>query len=104
MQRIKKGDTVAIISGRDKGKTGEVLRVMPKDDQAIVQGINIITKHEKPSMTNPQGGIVKKEAPIHLAKIMPLDPATQKPTRIKVKTLEDGSKVRVAKSGEQLDK
>lgn len=104
MQRIKKGDTVAIISGRDKGKTGEVLRVMPKDDQAIVQGVNIITKHEKPSMTNPQGGIVKKEAPIHLAKMMPIDPATNKPTRITVKTLEDGSKVRVAKSGEQLDK
>lgn len=104
MQRIKKGDTVAVISGRDKGKTGEVLRVMPKDDQAIVQGINVITKHEKPSMTNPQGGIVKKEAPIHLAKIMPIDPATNKPTRIQVKTLEDGSKVRVAKSGEQLDK
>lgn len=104
MQRIKKGDTVAVISGRDKGKTGEVLRVMPKDDQAIVQGINVITKHEKPSMTNPQGGIVKKEAPVHMAKLMPLDPATNKPTRIKVKVLEDGTKVRVAKSGEQLDK
>jgi large subunit ribosomal protein L24 len=104
MQRIKKGDTVAIISGAQKGTTGEVLRVDPDKNKAVVQGVNVRTKHQKPSMTNPQGGIVKQEMAVDMSKLMPIDPSTNKPTRVKIKTLADGKKVRVAKSGEQLDK
>ncbi|MEB3327983.1 MAG: 50S ribosomal protein L24 [Candidatus Sericytochromatia bacterium] len=110
MQRIKKGDTVQVVAGRkeseggDRGKTGEVLRVIPDKNQAVVQGVNVRTKHQKPSMTNPQGGIIKQEMPVDMSKLMPVDPATKKPTRVKIKTLADGTKVRVAKSGEQLDK
>lgn len=110
MQRIKKGDKVMVTAGRkeadggDKGKVGEVLRVDPSKNQAVVQGVNVRTKHQKPSMTNPQGGIVKQEMPVNMSKLMPVDPATQKPTRVKIKVLADGTKVRVAKSGEQLDK
>ena len=109
MQRIKKGDTVMVISGRketeggDKGKTGEVMSVDPKANTAVVQGVNVRTKHQKPSMTNPQGGIIKMEMPVDMSKLMPLDPSTKKPTRVSIKTLADGKKVRVAKSGEQLD-
>ena len=109
MERIKKGDTVMVTVGRkeseggDRGRVGEVLLVNPKDQTAVVQGINVKTKHEKPSMSNPPGGIVKREAPVHLSNLMPLDPATKKPTRVKIKVLENGTKVRVAKSGEQLD-
>lgn len=105
---IKKGDTVMVISGRksteggDKGKTGEVLQVLPKDGKAVVQGVNIKTRHVKPSMENPQGGIIKKEAPIHACKLMVVDPSTGKPTRVGHKVV-DGKKVRVAKkSGEIL--
>ena len=104
MQRIKKGDTVMIISGAQKGTTGEVLSVDPKSNSAVVQGINVRTKHNKPSMANPQGGIVKLEKPVNMSKLMPIDPSTGKPTRIKIQALADGKKVRVAKSGEQLDK
>ena len=104
MQRIKKGDTVMVISGAQKGTTGEVTSVDPKSNSAIVQGVNVRTKHQKPSMTNPQGGITKMEVPVNMSKLMPLDPSTKKPTRIKIKTLADGKKVRVAASGEQLDK
>ena len=103
MQRIKKGDTVVVIAGPQKGTTGEVLRVIPKDNQAVVQGVNIKTKHTKPSMTNPNGGIVKKESPVDLSNLQPVDPKTNKPTRVKVGS-DNGNKVRVAKSGEQLDK
>jgi large subunit ribosomal protein L24 len=108
--RIKKGDTVVVIAGRkeadggDKGKTGEVLSVNPTKNQAVVQGVNLQTKHQKPSMANPQGGIIKREAPVDLSNLAPIDPSTKKATRIKSKTLESGAKVRVAKSGEQLDK
>jgi large subunit ribosomal protein L24 len=104
MARIKKGDTVVVIAGSDKGTTGEVLRVLPSKNQAVVQGVRVQTKHQKPSMANPQGGIIKKEAPVDMSKLMPVDPKTGKGTRVKVKTLDNGSKVRVAASGEQLDK
>jgi large subunit ribosomal protein L24 len=103
MERIKKGDTVQVISGSEKGTTGEVLKVMPKENKAIVQGVNVITRHNKPSMANPQGGIVKKEAPVDMSKLMPIDPKTNKPTRVKIK-VEGEKKVRVAASGESLDK
>ena len=104
MARIKKGDTVMVIAGRDKGTTGEVLSVDLGNNQAVVQGVRLQTKHQKPSMSNPQGGIVKREAPVDLSNVMPIDPSTNKPTRVKIKVLPDGKKVRVAKSGEQLDK
>lgn len=104
MERIKKGDTVVVTSGAQKGTTGEVLRVNAKDNTAVVQGVNVQTKHNKPSMANPQGGIIKKEAPVDMSKLMPVDPKTGKGTRVKVKTLDNGAKVRVAASGEQLDK
>ena len=103
MERIKKGDTVQVISGSEKGTTGEVLKVMPKENKAIVQGVNVITRHNKPSMANPQGGIVKKEAPVDMSKLMPIDPKTNKPTRVKIQ-VEGEKKVRVAASGEKLDK
>jgi large subunit ribosomal protein L24 len=104
MERIKKGDTVVITSGAQKGTTGEVLKVSPKDNTAVVQGINVITRHQKPSMTNPQGGIIKKEAPVDMSKLMPVDPKTGKGTRVKIQTGDNGAAFRVAASGEKLDK
>jgi large subunit ribosomal protein L24 len=104
MERIKKGDTVVVTSGAQKGTTGEVLKVSPKDNTAVVQGINVITRHQKPSMTNPQGGIVKKEAPVDMSKLLPVDPKTGKGTRVKIKTDDNGASYRVGASGEKLDK
>jgi large subunit ribosomal protein L24 len=102
--KIKKGDTVVVISGRDKGKTGEVLRVLPAACRAVVQGVNIARRHTKPRMGEP-GGIVEKELALHLSNIAHVDPASGKPTRVGYKTLEDGRKVRVAKrSGEVIDR
>jgi large subunit ribosomal protein L24 len=104
MNRIKKGDTVMVISGKDKGKTGEVSMVLPKENAAVVKGLNVVTRHLKPSMANPQGGRIQLEKPMDMSKLMPVDASTGKPTRVGVKTLTDGKRVRVAKSGEQLDK
>ncbi|CEG24411.1 50S ribosomal protein L24 [Planococcus massiliensis] len=101
---VKKGDTVKVISGKDKGKTGVVLAALPKKDRVLVEGINIIKKHTKPNQANPQGGIVSQEAAIHVSNVMLLDPKSGEPTRVGYK-VEDGKKVRVAKkSGEKLDK
>jgi large subunit ribosomal protein L24 len=96
--RVKKGDTVYVISGKDKGKTGTVIQVLPETDRVLVQGINMVTKHQRPTQREPEGKRFQKEAPLHLSKVMPVDPSTGKPTRVKHKT-EDGKKVRVAKSG-----
>ena len=105
MQRVKKNDTVVVVAGKDKGTTGKVLRVLPGAEKLLVEGVNVITKHIKPSQASPQGGRVKKEAPIHASNVMLADPADGKPTRTRVKTLESGDRVRVAvRSGEQLDK
>lgn len=105
MNRIKKGDTVMVVAGKDKGKTGEVKLVNPKDNKAVVEGVNVITRHTRPSMANPQGGRITREAPLDMSKLMPVDPTSGQPTRIGVATLADGKQVRVAKaSGEQLDK
>jgi large subunit ribosomal protein L24 len=102
--KIKKGDTVVVISGRDKGKSGEVLRVLPADRRLIVQGIHIARRHTKPRMGDP-GGIVDKELTIDVSNVAHIDPQSGKPTRIGYKTLDDGHKVRVARrSGEVLDK
>ncbi|MBC2576393.1 50S ribosomal protein L24 [Peptostreptococcus canis] len=100
--RVKKGDTVVVISGKDKGKKGLVLNVDSKKERVLVEGINIVTKHNKPSATNPQGGITTKEAPIHISNVMPFDPETGKGVRVRYE-VKDGKKVRVsAKSGKEL--
>ena len=101
--KIKKGDKVVVITGKDKGKTGEVLRVQPKDARVVVQGVNMVKRHTKPAMGNP-GGIVEKEGTIHVSNVAHIDPKSDKPTRVGYKELEDGRKVRYAKrSGEVLD-
>lgn len=101
--RIKKGDRVAVTTGRDKGKTGEVVKVMPKAEKAIVQGVNMIKRHTRPSGSEA-GGIIEKEAAIHLSNLAHLDPNDDKPTRVGFKVLDDGRKVRYAKrSGEVID-
>jgi large subunit ribosomal protein L24 len=102
--KVRKGDKVVVIAGKDKNKRGEVLRVMPGEGRAVVQGLNMVTRHTRPSMQN-QGGLVKREAPIHLSNLMLIDPSTDKPARVGFKTLEDGTKVRIARgSGEQIDR
>ena len=102
--KIKKGDNVAVISGRDKGKTGEVLRVLPAEARVVVQGINVARRHTRPRMGDP-GGIVEKELAIHISNVAHIDPQSSRPTRIGYKLLEDGRKVRVARrSGEVIDR
>ena len=96
--RIRKGDTVVVIAGADKGKRGEVLRVLPKDNRAVVQGVNVAKKHTKPRGMVQPGGIVEQEATIHLSNVMLVDGKTDKATRVGFRVLEDGRKVRVAKA------
>jgi large subunit ribosomal protein L24 len=101
---VKKGDKVVVITGKDKGKSGEVIAAYPKEDRVIVQGVNKVKRHTRPTQTNA-GGIVEKEASIHVSNIAHADPKDGKPTRVGVKILEDGRKVRVAKrSGEVIDR
>ena len=101
--KIKKGDKVVVITGRDKGKSGEVLKVLRDEDRVLVQGVHMVKRHTRPS-AGQTGGIVEKEAPIHVSNVAHVDPKSNKPTRVGYKTLEDGRKVRVAKrSGEVLD-
>lgn len=101
--RIKKGDKVVVLTGRDKGKEGEVLKVLPSEERAVVQGVNKVKRHQRPTQTST-GGIIEKEATIHLSNLAHLDPKEGKATRIGVKFLKDGRKVRYAKrSGEQID-
>ena len=99
---IKKGDTVFVNAGNDKGKTGKVLEVLRDKDRVIVEGINMVSKHTKPNAKQPQGGIVKQEGSIHISNVQLIDPKTGAPTRIGYK-FEDGKKVRIAKkSGEEI--
>ena len=101
--KVKKGDQVIVISGEDKGKVGEVLRAMPKDGKVLVQGVNLVKRHQKPSQTNP-GGIVTKEAPINASNVSLVDPKSGKATKVGYKDV-DGKKVRFArKSGEVIEK
>jgi large subunit ribosomal protein L24 len=101
--KIRKGDTVVVLSGKDKGKTGEVIRSMPKDSKVVVSGVNVAARHRKPSQVNPQGGIERKEAPLHVSKVAVADPKTGKATRVRFED-RDGKKVRVAvKSGELIN-
>jgi len=100
---IKKGDTVVVISGNNKGAKGRVLEVIRKTDRAIVEGVNMIKKHTKPNAQTPQGGIVEKEAPVHISNLMLVDPKTGKPTRVGRKLNDDGKLVRISKkSGEEI--
>ena len=100
--KIKKGDNVIVLAGRDKGKRGEVFQVMPKEERALVRGVNMVRRHQKQT-AQAQGGIITKEASIHLSNLALEDPKDGKPTRIGFKTLEDGRKVRIAKrSGEVI--
>ena len=102
--KIKKGDRVVVLSGKDKGKHGVVTQAMPKDGKVIVGGINMMTRHTKPSQSNPQGGLIKSEAPMFVSKVAIEDPKTGKPTRVGFKIQADGTKVRVAKrSGETIN-
>ncbi|MFC4405000.1 50S ribosomal protein L24 [Gracilibacillus xinjiangensis] len=101
---VKKGDKVQVLSGKDKGKQGVVLAAFPKKDRVLVEGVNIVKKHAKPSQDNPQGGILNQEAPIHVSNVLPVDPKSGEPTRVGFE-VRDGKKVRIAKkSGEALDK
>lgn len=100
---IKKGDTVVVVTGNDKGKKGRVLEVIRKTDRAIVEGVNMMKKHTKPNAETPQGGIVEKEAPIHISNLMLVDPKTGEGTRIGRKLNEEGKLVRISKkSGEEI--
>ncbi|WP_416878775.1 50S ribosomal protein L24 [Litorimonas sp.] len=102
--KIKKGDYVVVIAGKDKGRKGEVLKVSPKDEKVVVKGIRMVKRHVRPSQMDPDGGIKEFEAPIHVSNVAHLDPKEDKPTRVGFKTLKDGKKVRVArKSGEVID-
>lgn len=100
--KIKKGDKVVVLSGKDKGKHGEVVLSMPKEGKVVVSGVNIATRHKKPTQANPQGGLERREAPLHVSKVAIEDPKTGKPTRVRFE-IKDGKKVRVAvKSGQVL--
>jgi large subunit ribosomal protein L24 len=101
--RIKKGDKVVVLSGKDKGKHGEVMLSMPRDSKVVVSGVNIATRHKKATQASPQGGLERREAPLHVSKVALEDPKTGKPTRVRFE-VQDGKKVRVAvKSGEKID-
>ncbi|RIY01520.1 50S ribosomal protein L24 [Aureimonas flava] len=106
MQKIKKGDNVVVLAGKDKGRSGKVLQVMPKEDRAVVSGVNMVKRHQKQTASQ-EAGIVSKEAPIHLSNLSVADPKDGKPTRVGFKVVGEGEnakKVRVAKrSGEQID-
>ena len=96
--RIRKGDQVIVISGNDRGRQGQVLQVLPKDNRAVVQGVNLAKHHQKPNNAGQQGGIVEKEATIHLSNLALIDPKTDKPTKVGFRVLENGAKVRVARA------
>ena len=101
--KIKKGDKVVVLTGRDSGRTGEVVQVMPKESRALVRGVNMVKRHQRQTM-NQEGGIISKEAPIHLSNLGIADPKDGKPTRVGFKVLDDGRKVRFAKrSGDLID-
>jgi len=101
---VKKNDTVIVISGKDKGKKGRVIAAYPRENRVLVEGVNIVKKHARPSQANPQGGIIEQEAPIHASNVMHVDPKSGKVTRIGYKVLDNGKKVRIAKrSGAQID-
>lgn len=102
--KIKKGDHVLVIAGKDKGKKGEVLKVFPKEERVLISGVAMVKRHTRPTQEDPDGGIKQFEAPIHISNVSAIDPKSSKATRVGFKTLKDGKKVRVAKkSGEVID-
>ena len=105
--KIKKDDTVIVLAGRDKGKSGRVLKVIPTEARVVVEGVNLVKRHTKPDMAHPKGGVISKEAPLHISNVAMRDPKTGKPTRVGFKIVEKGGvtrKVRVAKgSGVEID-
>ena len=102
--RIRKGDKVVVLTGRDKGRTGEVLRVIPDEARVVVQGVNVVKRHQRPSQLSP-GGITEKEAPLHISNVAHIDPKSEKPTRVGYRIEEGGRKVRIARrSGEAIDR
>jgi large subunit ribosomal protein L24 len=103
MDRVRKGDTVVVIAGKEKGKRGKVLRVLHKTGRVVVERVMMVKRHTKPSQKSPQGGIVEKEGSIHISNVMPVDPGSDKGTRVKVKRDESGRASRVAKSGTAIE-
>ena len=102
--RIRKDDTVIVITGKDKGRSGRVLKVLPKEERVVVEGLNLAKRHTKPDVANPNGGVISKEASIHVSNVALRDPKTGKPTRVGYKVNDKGRKVRFAKrSGESID-
>ena len=100
---VKKGDTVIVIAGKEKGKKGKVIEALPKKERVVVEGLNLVKRHTKPSQNNPQGGILTKEAPIHVSNVMLVDPESGKPTRVRMVLQADGTKVRTdVKSGKAI--
>ena len=103
-RKIRKDDEVVVLAGRDKGKRGAVLRIITKTERVLVEGVNVTKRHVKPTQAEPQGGIVEREAPVHISNVALIDPDSNRPTRVRYKNLEDGRKVRVAaRSGEVID-
>jgi large subunit ribosomal protein L24 len=102
---VRKGDTVVVIAGKERGKRGKVLRVIPEKGRVIVERINMVKKHQRPTQKLRQGGIIEREGSLHISNVMLLDPRSDKPTRVGVRALSDGKKVRLArKSGEMIDR
>lgn len=102
MKRLKVGDLVQVISGKDKGKQGRITKLLVDEDRVVVEGLNMVTRHQRPTPRNQEGAKITKEAPLHASKVMPVDPATGKPTRVKIRVGEDGKKTRVGKSGSAI--
>jgi large subunit ribosomal protein L24 len=101
--RLRKGDLVVVISGKNKGKQGKIARVIEETDRVVIEGVNLIKRHTRPTAKNPSGGIIEKEAALHACKVMPVDPKTGKGTRVRFKTDAKGVKTRIAvKSGDEL--
>ncbi|WP_394842958.1 50S ribosomal protein L24 [Pendulispora brunnea] len=100
--RLHTGDTVVVITGKDKGKKGKIARILREDNRVVVEGVNLVHRHTRPTPRNPNGGIIEREQPIHASNVMLVDPSTGKPTRVHFKTDDKGNKIRVAKSGEEI--
>jgi large subunit ribosomal protein L24 len=101
---VKKDDNVIVITGKDKGKKGRVIAAYPRENRVLIEGVNMVKRHTRPNQANPQGGIIEREAPIHVSNVMHIDPKSGKPTRIGSKILSNGKKVRIAKrSGQEID-
>ena len=102
MRKIKQDDEVIVITGKDKGKRGKVTKLLKSGDRVLVEGLNMVVRHQRPNQLNTEGGRLEKEAPLHVSNVMPIDADSDKPTRVKIVVDDDGNKSRVAKSGAAL--